>query len=308
MTSSEPSKTAPPQEWEHHTLWKNVKEALYSLPSFFRTATHIEGIAATDIFTLNTVLGAAIENQVVQTLNQMRSVWDPDENYLPYSFVRQSQTFPDVLLRRPTIGESQTDDIIMGIELKGWYLLAKEGEPSGRFQVTPAACAPQDLIVIVPWVLDNVISGAPRVLSPYVESSLFFAEYRNYYWTVLRDTNLPRDITHPTDITPYPTKSDRIIDVPASDKGGNFGRFARTRLMDTYFAQMQSTLLCGIRAEHWLSFFQLFRDREDTARIKEAIDGLRKQLSQPEQTSQTYTHTILAILDELQSLVQNNPN
>ena len=39
---------------------------------------------------------------------------------------------------------------LLGIELKGWYVLSKEGEPSGRYKVTPAACAPQDLLVIVP--------------------------------------------------------------------------------------------------------------------------------------------------------------
>lgn len=40
-----------------------------------------------------------------------------------------------MLLRRASDG-----DILFGIELKGWYLLAKEREPSLRFQVTEAAC------------------------------------------------------------------------------------------------------------------------------------------------------------------------
>jgi hypothetical protein len=82
-----------------------VREALYGLPSHFRTQTNIEGISATDIFTLNAALGAAIENQVVETLNQMRAVWDGDEKYALYSFRRQSQTFPDVLLRRSVAEE-----------------------------------------------------------------------------------------------------------------------------------------------------------------------------------------------------------
>lgn len=30
----------------------------------------------------------------------------------------------------------------MGIELKGWHVLAKEREPSFRYKVTPAACSP----------------------------------------------------------------------------------------------------------------------------------------------------------------------
>lgn len=32
---------------------------------------------ATDIFTLNTTLAATIEESVVKTLNNLRSVWDP---------------------------------------------------------------------------------------------------------------------------------------------------------------------------------------------------------------------------------------
>lgn len=82
---------------------------------YFRTETHISGIMATDLHTLNTVLGATIEGQVVRTLNLTRNTWDPDEKYALYSFVRQAQTFPDVLLRKTSGSE-----ILMGIELKGW--------------------------------------------------------------------------------------------------------------------------------------------------------------------------------------------
>ena len=68
------------------------------LPGFFEFGTHFEGIDATDLFSLNSVLGASIEGQVVRTLNKMRNEWDPDEQWTGYRFVRQSQTFPDVLL------------------------------------------------------------------------------------------------------------------------------------------------------------------------------------------------------------------
>lgn len=53
---------------------------------------------ASDILTLNSALGATIEEQVVATLNTLRPVWDPDKQYQTYGFVRQPQTFPDVLL------------------------------------------------------------------------------------------------------------------------------------------------------------------------------------------------------------------
>jgi hypothetical protein len=51
---------------------------------------------APDVFTLASALGATIEEEVVQTLNRMRQVWDPDQEYQTYGFVRQPQTFPDV--------------------------------------------------------------------------------------------------------------------------------------------------------------------------------------------------------------------
>lgn len=73
--------------------------------------------------------------------------------------------------------------------MKGWYLLAKEGEPSFRFRITSAACAKQDLIVIVPCVLDNVISGSPILYEPFIESARYAAEYRNYHWQHLRGTD-----------------------------------------------------------------------------------------------------------------------
>ncbi len=118
------------------------------LPGFFEFGTRIEGIDATDLFSLNSVLGTSIEVQVVHTLNKMRGVWDPDEEWVGYRFERQSQTFPDVRLVRRSSG---APEIAMGIELKGWYLLSKEGVPSLRFQTTPAACSPFDLIAVVPW-------------------------------------------------------------------------------------------------------------------------------------------------------------
>ncbi|MDE0272225.1 MAG: hypothetical protein OXP11_13580, partial [Gammaproteobacteria bacterium] len=224
-----PVRKLPDSDWEHIQLYRNVREAIASLPIYFRTETQISGIMATDLHTLNTVLGATIEEQVVRTLNLIRNAWDPDEKYALYSFVRQAQTFPDVLLKRASDG-----DVLMGIELKGWYLLAKEAEPSLRFQATPAACAIQDLIVVAPWSLGNVISGSPMLFEPFVESAKFAAEYRNHHWQHIRQTRLSPEIELSEGVAPYPNKSDHILDRPVADSGHNFGRLARTGLMDSY--------------------------------------------------------------------------
>ncbi len=141
----EPKRKLPDRDWEHFPLYQGVREAISSLPIYFRTETNISGVMATGLHTLNTVLGATIEEQVVRTLNLLRNTWDPQDRYALFNFVRQAQTFPDVLLRSAASGE-----ILLGVELKGWYLLAKEAEPSLRFQTSAAACAEQDLVVVVP--------------------------------------------------------------------------------------------------------------------------------------------------------------
>ena len=126
-------KTQPSDSWQHKKLWNGIIEALKALPAYFHSDTFIEGINATDIFTLNSALGATIENQVVETLNSIRNVWDVDNQYGTYLFVRQPQSFPDVILKNLS---NENEPPIMGIELKGWYLLAKEEEPCLRFRQT----------------------------------------------------------------------------------------------------------------------------------------------------------------------------
>ena len=255
-----PPERAEPAGWEHYDLWLRVKDAIRALPGYFRSTTVIEGLSAADICTLNSPLGATIEDQVVQTLNGMRAVWDPDKAYQTYLFVRQSQTFPDVLLRRQENGQS----ILLGIELKGWYLLAKEKEPSFRFCATRAACAVQDLIVVVPWVLSNVLSGTPMVYPPFIESALYAAERRNYYWRYQRGAKEVGVIIEPEGVHPYPSTKTKISDRAEPDAGGNFGRLARYGIMDDYLARTQETAVLGVDASDWQTFFR--KHARDTPR------------------------------------------
>ena len=270
-----PTRKAPDSSWKHSQLYHGVRDAISSLPSHFKTETYIAGIMATDLFTLGAALGATIEEQVVSTLNDMREIWDPADRYELYHFSRQSQTFPDVLLKH----HAKPDDIILGLELKGWYLIAKEGEPSFRYQVTPAVCNLQDLIVVVPWALSNVISGTPKVFAPYLESALFAAEYRNYHWSQIRKTTSSAKIISPKKVSPYPRKSDAIADKPVSDAGGNFGRFARTGIMDHYLEEMGRQPLCGIEAHYWRAFFKAFQDQKTPEAVQAEIDNLITHLS-----------------------------
>jgi len=167
----------------------------------------------------------------------------------------------------------------LGIELKSWYLLAKEGEPSFRFQVTPSVCAKQDMIVVIPWALNNVISGYPKIFSPYVELAKYAAEYRNYWWKCIRKTKLITEIVSPQNVSPYPQKIDKISDIPISDGGNNFGRFARTGIMESYLEKAKRESLCGISAEHWLNFFKIFQEEKDEESINTELRRLRSLLT-----------------------------
>ncbi|MCY3596313.1 MAG: hypothetical protein OXG71_02590, partial [Rhodospirillales bacterium] len=246
-----PPEPRDPVEWEHYALWQRVRNALFAVPDHFSTPINIEGLSATDIFTLNAPLAATIEDSFVRTLNALRPVWDPNSEYQTHSFVRQAQTFPDVVLR--TIDNGSIP--LMGIEMKGWYLLAKEKAPTFRFTQTAAACNPWDLLVVVPWVLSNVLAGAPVLFRPFVQPARYCAEKRNFYWQHERDAASDTGIHVPDGISPYPAKSDQISDKAAADSGGNFGRLARYGIMDGYVRQMQAELVRGIPVSSWHTFF-----------------------------------------------------
>lgn len=256
MTPAPPRRIEPDESWEHYQLWTRVQDALRAIPDYFKSETNIEGILATDIFSLNALLGTTIEEQVVSTLNLMRPVWDPVQQYQTYSFVRQTQTFPDVLLRKQTDGQ----EVIMGIELKGLYLLAKEGMPSYRFTVSADACQRADMLVVVPWALFNVLSGTPVTYRPFIELARYAAEYRNYYWQHIRESRADRSLILAEGVGPYPVKSDRISDKAASDAGSNFGRIARYGIVDNYMTEMRGIEIRGIPANDWASFFKRHKD------------------------------------------------
>lgn len=211
----------------------------------------VTGINATEIFTFGAVLGSTIELEVVRTLNALRTDWDPDDEYRTFSFIRQPEGFPDVILK------NQENDVpLIGIELKSWYILAKEGEPSFRFHVSPAVCTPADLFVVVPWVLDTVLSGTPMILAPYIEGARYVAEFRNYWWQHLRKTTSNTQILAPPDPRPFPTARENYNDSPVDDRGNNFGRIARIGLLDTWVRSFEDTSLLGIELSRWRGFFR----------------------------------------------------
>lgn len=282
-TATPPQRDNPDPTTKRGKLVGNVRDALAALPIHFMSQTFIEGLEAGDLFSLNSMLGGSIEIQVVETLNRLRAVWDVDHEWDEYSFVRYAQTFPDVRL----VTENQTlitagEQVGLGIELKGWYLLSREGEPSFRYGVTRQACDVHDLLVVVPWHLHNVLSGRPIVYAPFVESARYAADMRNYYWTVLRKqndvargTNRDADyyeITAPAGAHPYPAPRANISDKAKHDSGGNFGRVARSEgLMDDYVADMLRSPVAGIEARHWVAFFKAYAEGAQRGELHDRI-------------------------------------
>jgi hypothetical protein len=252
-------------------LHGNVRNALLALPGDFKFEHAVSGIAAVDLFNLNSLMGAGIEAEVVRTLNTLRKVWDPDNEWSGFSFERSAQAFPDVRLVRHSDG---SDEIAIGIELKGWFLLAKEGVPSLRYQVAPAACAPHDLVCVVPWYLSNAVSGVAQVAEPWVESARFAAEWRDYWWQNVRrvKSGTPLGITYPDAAAPYPGKADLVTAKPDYDGGDNYGRLPRCKpLMDQFIEKASRTPILEIPARDWVLFLRLHTDTANPDDVAERL-------------------------------------
>ncbi len=290
QSTPEPPKRLDPAEFpeDRRALYHGVHAALAALPAYFEFDNAIGGIDATDLHNLNTLMGAAIEVQVVEALNGLRTVWDPERNWTDYSFVRSSQAFPDVKLMKRT---ADGMDIALGIELKGWFLLAKEGEPSLRYKVAPSACAPWDLVCVVPWYLNNAVAGTAQVTTPWVEQARFAAEWRDYWWEFIRearDPEAPRGVSIPQDAAPYPRKADLVSVVPHSDGGGNFGRLPRCKpLMDGFLEDTLSHSILGIPAGNWQAFLQAHKDNADAETVLAAILKINKKTKAEEKAQVT---------------------
>jgi hypothetical protein len=258
-------------------LYDGIRSALLALPSYFSFPHPISGVKATDLFNLNSLIGAAIEDQVVMTLNKMRNVWDDNNEWEECYFVRSSQAFPDVrLIRRTTDLRMET---ILGIELKGWYVLSKEGVPSMRYQVSYKACSAQDLVCVVPWYLDNAVCGEAKVMTPWIEQARYAAEWRDYWWQYVRnsrDTVEERAVEQPDYAAPYPSKADLSSARPVKDRGDNFGRLPRCKpLMDDFTASTLEQEILGIAARDWVAFLLA---HAESANPEDVILALNNQL------------------------------
>jgi hypothetical protein len=275
-----PTHTSLPANDQRTDLYNGLRDAIEAIPLYFKSPIIIEGLSATDLFSMNTLLGSAIEEQTVSILNSLRSVWDKDARWGDREFRRYPESFPDVRLVK---NNADTDPLI-GIELKGWYLLSKEQDPSFRFKACVDAMTPWDIIVCVPWGLSNVLSGKPIAYEPYIEQGIFAANMRTYYWNHRRSdsssANRNCTIQHPS-TNPYPIPGSKYIDVPEQDGGGNFGRLGRIEgLMDEWRVQALDTPMAGIQAKYWIRFFSLFKESASEPDIEKQFELISEKIRQ----------------------------
>ncbi len=260
-----------PKDDERTALREGIIRALQAVPMHFVSTINIEGISTTDLFAMNTLLGGAIESQTVETLNATRAIWDPQGRWADYEFKRYAESFPDVRLECNGGG-----DPLIGIELKGWYLLAKEEEPSFRFRAAADAMTVWDLIVVFPWSLSNVISGTPILEAPFIEQAKYAADMRTHYWETRGES--AQQVEHPA-THPYPAPGSAYSDIVHNDRGGNFGRIARIAgLMDDWVRDAMQTSLAGIEARWWVRFFKLFDERGDEETIRMKFERIATQV------------------------------
>jgi len=282
-------------------LQRGVKAALNALPGEFEFEHSVSGVAATDLFSLNSFIGAGIELEVVRTLNKLRPIWDPDSQWSTYRFERSSQAFPDVRLVDASV--SSNLPVALGIELKGWWMLSKEGVPSLRYEVSPEACAPHDLICVVPWYLSNAVSGLPQVVEPWIESAKYAAQWRDYWWQFIRETNDDRELIYPDNPRWYPTKDNPVSVHPVSDGGGNFGRLPRCKpLMDEFVEQTKHVPILGISTRAWIEFLKLHTDGKGSDEA--VIENLQRKLkTKDRRVAPSVAEEIVYHLDGLRKLL-----
>lgn len=299
-----PKKKYPSTDWKHYKVWQEVYDLLEALPNFFSSEITIKGINVTDIFSVGGLLSTIIEAQIVDILNNLRDKWDEENEYSNYIFVRQSQTFPDILFTNI----NDNSDILFGIELKAWYVFSKESEPSFRYTITPNACAKPDLLVVIPWLLSDVISGSPRLLFPYIELGKYVAEFRNHYWINSRMSSGKSSIIKPPPSIyqhPYPKSKDEASDKAEADKGNNFGRIARAGIMDEYVRKIRAIDYLGIKIIHWIKFFKAISENKTDDEISKKLDSILRKINQELAHSQTVSDKQLllkGIADKLAEL------
>ena len=118
-----------------------------------------------------------------------------------------------------------------------------------------------------------------------------------------RETKQDTRIEIAKGVGPYPSKADQILDKPRSNGGGNFGRLARTGMMDSYLLKLNEVHLCGIKTLYWRQFLKVFQESTTDAEVRTALERLRQRVRQATDIPSPKAQSALTIIAELERLL-----
>ncbi|MBK6505080.1 MAG: hypothetical protein IPG02_05290 [Ignavibacteria bacterium] len=198
--------------------------------------------------------------------------------------------------------------------MKAWYVFSKESEPSFRYTIDPDSCNVQDLLVVTPWFLSDVLSGNPLLLFPYIELAKYGAEFRNFHWSNSRNSsgNRSSNIIRPPESFrhPYPRSKEEASDKAEHDKGNNFGRIARSGILDNYLSSIKKIDYLGIKISHWMKIFKAMSENKTMQEIDIQLETILRTVKSDIENSQSQKPHLLIfkeLLENLNALKENLP-
>jgi hypothetical protein len=92
-------------------------------------------------------------------------------------------------------------------------------------------------------------------------------------------------------------------DRPRQDGGNNFGRLARSGMMDEFMAKLNDVPLCGIKAVYWRDFLKAFQESSSEDQARAALERLRRRVQATQDLPSEKAQAALAIVAELERLL-----
>jgi hypothetical protein len=106
---------------------------------------------------------------------------------------------------------------------------------------------------------------------------------------------------------PYPQSKVEASDKAENDKGNNFGRIARSGLLDDYLLKIKAIDYLGIKVSHWMKFFRVMSENRTSEEIDRQLDGILETIKaeiEPNKIAPDYQNTLQEIIENLKNLKQ----
>ena len=132
------------------------------------------------------------------------------------------------------------------------------------------------------------------------------AEHRNFYWQESRkQRNKNPNIRTPKDTKHHPDIRQEAADAAVEAKGGNFGRIARTNIINQYINSLKDRSYLGIKISHWIEFFRAVSDTSTDIEIERKIRMIREKVQKREDQPEK-SKIFLEIMELIEKLWRDN--